>query len=648
MKKRKMMALFAVALASMMTVEVAAQTSGIEIGNAVEDSSISVIDETEDEQAVSADGLTVSADGMTAEMVYTESGDPSVAKMSKTTIANTYKAIYNAKYPYYVTNPSVRAPFSMGELNGQHQQYGLDSVNLMRQIGGLKPVQLRSDYIVYAQSGAVLLASSSFSHTPSCPSDMDPSFYENGYTGTSRGNIAWASGGTNTLANFTISYMKDNSGANVKMVGHRRWILNPTMAYTGLGHATAQNGALYSVMYAFDRSAATPDYDFISWPASGNFPTQLINAGDPWSVTLNPAKFTVGSGQLNTSSVTVSITAPNGKTKTFSAADTTTDVNDKTKPYFRIDTAGYGVGNCIIFRPGTNTFGSGNLSGTYTVMITGVKDTMGVPATICYTVDFFNIDEYANNNSKNPVDEAAVGNFVKRLYSKCFGREADESGLMYWKDKLMSGKMSGAAVAQGFFFSDEFKNRNVSDDVFVETLYNVMMDRASDAGGKSDWLYKLQNGVTREGVFKGFCDSAEFTNVCKTYGVTRGTIAVAQQRDVNPGLTTFVARLYTKALGRQYETAGLNTWCGRINRKEWKLDDVATTGFFHSPEFVNKKLNNSDYVKTLYQTFFDREYDQSGYDYWMAKLARGTSRDEVLRGFSRSAEFANLKKTYGL
>ena len=175
-----------------------------------------------------------------------------------------------------------------------------------------------------------------------------------------------------------------------------------------------------------------------------------------------------------------------------------------------------------------------------------------------------------------------------------------------------------------------------------------MMDRASDAGGKADWLYKLQNGVTREGVFKGFCDSAEFTNVCKTYGVTRGTIAVGQQRDANPGLTTFVARLYTKALGRQYETAGLNTWCGRINRKEWKLDDVATTGFFHSPEFLNKKLNNSDYVKTLYRTFFDREYDQSGYDYWMAKLARGTSRDEVLRGFSRSAEFANLKKTYGL
>ena len=94
--------------------------------------------------------------------------------------------------------------------------------------------------------------------------------------------------------------------------------------------------------------------------------------------------------------------------------------------------------------------------------------------------------------------------------------------------------------------------------------------------------------------------------------------------------------------------AGLNTWCQRVNSKEWKLDDVSTIGFFHSPEFLNKKLSNSDYVKILYQTFFDREYDQTGYDYWMGRLNQGTSRDEVLRGFSNSQEFTNLKKSYGL
>ena len=109
-----------------------------------------------------------------------------------------------------------------------------------------------------------------------------------------------------------------------------------------------------------------------------------------------------------------------------------------------------------------------------------------------------------------------------------------------------------------------------------------------------------------------------------------------------------MARLYTKALGREYEVDGLNDWCNRITSGQWSINDVSTTGFFTSPEFLAKNLSNDEYVKVLYRTFFDREYDQAGYDDWMNRLANGTSRNEVMLGFANSREFAELKASFGL
>ena len=50
-----------------------------------------------------------------------------------------------------------------------------------------------------------------------------------------------------------------------------------------------------------------------------------------------------------------------------------------------------------------------------------------------------------------------VKNFVIRLYEKVLGRKADPVGLAEWFNQLILGNNTGADVAQGFFFSDEFK-----------------------------------------------------------------------------------------------------------------------------------------------------------------------------------------------
>ena len=246
---------------------------------------------------------------------------------------------------------------------------------------------------------------------------------------------------------------------------------------------------------------------------------------------------------------------------------------------------------------------------------------------------------------------ALMTEFVTRLYNLCLQREPDENGLKYWVNRLKSGQMSAAQVVQGFFFSKEMQNLNLDHEEYVERCYEVMMNRGSDSGGKKYWVERLNNGVTRMYVVRGFVESPEFTAIAAKYGIKRGSLKLGDVRDQNYGITSFVARCYTKALGRSYDESGLKTWVSKIlnasNRKQAAID-TASNGFLHSAEFQNKKLNDTEYVKVLYRTFLDREYDAAGLADWTDRLQKGSTRDEVMKGFAGSVEFAKLMERYGI
>lgn len=286
-----------------------------------------------------------------------------------------------------------------------------------------------------------------------------------------------------------------------------------------------------------------------------------------------------------------------------------------------------------------------------------------------YALNYYNdtlkvkINGYAASYTKNKVPDEGikilfevkiddkVEAFVRRVYMNTLWREPDPSGFKNWVTKLKNKTAKAADIIYGFFNSAEFKAYNFDDDFFVEDCYNVMMNRAPDAGGKKQWLEKLENGVSRNYVLKGFVDSKEFHNLCAQYGIEPGTITLTEARDQNYGITSFVARCYTKALERKFDVGGLNTWCKKIldasNKKQTAID-TAANGFFHSAEFVGKNHSDDKYVTILYHTFLNREPDTGGFSNWVNKLKNGTSRDEVLYGFAYSAEFAKLMANYGI
>jgi len=113
--------------------------------------------------------------------------------------------------------------------------------------------------------------------------------------------------------------------------------------------------------------------------------------------------------------------------------------------------------------------------------------------------------------------------FATRLYRTTLQREPDLSGLNFWHNALSSGSRTGATVAAQFIFSPEMNNRNLKDEEFLEILYNALMGRDSDAGGRAFWLNQLRTGTNRYSAFAGFVYSVEFDRICRDHGIVRGT-----------------------------------------------------------------------------------------------------------------------------
>ena len=200
--------------------------------------------------------------------------------------------------------------------------------------------------------------------------------------------------------------------------------------------------------------------------------------------------------------------------------------------------------------------------------------------------------------------------------------------------------MTGGDAARGFIDSPEFKSMNYSNEQFVEVLYTIFFDRASDPEGKAFWLGKLNNGeLSRLEAASSFINSQEWANTCAYYGIISGTYIVSTV-NIYPNDTaiSLVAGIYEKALNRSYDTEGLAYWSYMLSSHKLTWENVGVE-FFMSEEMRSKNLSNEEYVTRLYQTFMEREPETDGFNYWVSQLNNGVSRQTVVNGFTRSEEF---------
>lgn len=249
----------------------------------------------------------------------------------------------------------------------------------------------------------------------------------------------------------------------------------------------------------------------------------------------------------------------------------------------------------------------------------------------------------SSSSSSNP----GVADFIERLYTVALGRASDPYGKADWVNRVRTQGYTGADLARGFLFSDEFLGKNMSDSAFLDVLYMTFFNRAADSQ-KSYWQGLLDQGWTKKQVIDGFINSTEWANLCLTYGIASGTncppnIVIQPSADV----VAFAKRLYTTCLGRNPDTNGLNNWASALANMQISGSEAAH-GFFFSAEFINAGHSDSEYVTRLYRTFMGREPDQGGYNNWMSALSSGQSREAVFQGFAGSAEWAGICAEYGI
>ncbi|MBK8010292.1 MAG: DUF4214 domain-containing protein [Deltaproteobacteria bacterium] len=108
-----------------------------------------------------------------------------------------------------------------------------------------------------------------------------------------------------------------------------------------------------------------------------------------------------------------------------------------------------------------------------------------------------------------------------------------------------------------------------------------------------------------------------------------------------------ITHYYTSILGRNPDSGGLAYWAGQVSAKmTLGLDakpvfrDIAF-GFLTSAEYTSKRTTNTEFVTTLYRTFFRRAPDAGGLNYWVGRLSSGATRASVMQGFVNSQEFTN-------
>lgn len=287
----------------------------------------------------------------------------------------------------YASDPLTTAPYAFGQLSSESESTALNYFNMIRYVAGLGyNVTADSTYSSRAQAAALICAANGYlSHSPSRPEGMSDDMYSLARSGAGSCNLY---SGMRSIENAVVGWMSDSDDYNIEMVGHRRWILNPTLGRTGFGGVNH-----FHAMYCFDYSDSSGyNTHGVAWPAQ-NQPTQLFNRNDAWS-------FSVGSNvDMNSVHVTVTDNAT-GQVWNFSSSGS--------DGYFNVNNAGYGQSGCIIFRPNGIDVSHGK---SYNVSITGAGDNIN------YNVNFFDIYSITDLEDDFSIDYSHPGQPMFRCYN---------------------------------------------------------------------------------------------------------------------------------------------------------------------------------------------------------------------------------------
>lgn len=241
-----------------------------------------------------------------------------------------------------------------------------------------------------------------------------------------------------------------------------------------------------------------------------------------------------------------------------------------------------------------------------------------------------------------------VPGLIASLYRSVLDRTPTRKEVAEWVYIVETRKMDGTTLVKNFLNSPEFRDKNYTDDEYVERLYQVVLLRSSEPAGKSYWLSRLQSGTTRLQVADFISRSPEFENLCGEYGMAQGRYTL-QYSKAYPKIAEFVTVYYQGLMNRQPDAEGLEYWCRSLVLGGASAADI-TKGFIYSPEFAGRNQGREEFVEGLYHIYLGRQSDSSGKQYWVSRLTTNSLSEKfsVIKGFIQSPEYHSYCEKLGI
>lgn len=440
-------------------------------------------------------------------------------------------------------------------------------INYFRRMAGVDGRVIEdSGFSLRAQEAALLMAANgSFNPEPpetwSCWSEL-------GDDGAARSLLSALTGpGT------VDAWVNDDSPLN-EGVGHRSWVLQPTLVRAGIGVIPRRASALYVDDEENQHPAEPPPIrdtsGFVSWPPAGFVPSPTVYRR--WSLHHLDADFSAATVTVTVDGLRVaapiSYRGPGFAMPTFSFVPQIPFLG-RADRVVRVTVANIALEGQA--EPVTHTWTTTVIPPPLTpderFVVQAHRHFLGRSPTEAERGLWAAFLDGPSSRRASFVSALAlspewVGALVDRFYNDTLGRNGDPAGRAFWVNQIRSRRLSPSAVAAFFYASDEYFARfgGSSLSTWVGDLYLKLLGRAVDADGIAHWV----EVAVRSG---------------------RRAVAANLYQSLESRLRR-VERLYLDLLERPPDPAGHRYWAGVILRTG---SDVAlATNLASSEEYYRR------------------------------------------------------------
>lgn len=287
----------------------------------------------------------------------------------------------------FVTEPSVTAPYALGELTEETKQDALNMLNLYRYIAGVPLVSITEEAENPAQAAALVSAINRvLQHHPNRPEGMEDAMFSQAFYGAAHSNLASLD---NILSHSILGCMLEANGDSG--FGHRRKLLDYYCTEVGLGMVKSFSAIFVDANLREDK--------VISYPGQ-NQPLEFFGPAYAWTVII-PEGADESAININVSNVKT------GEEWNF----------NKSAKNLRL--AGF-KGTCAIFAPSTD-YREGD---KYKVEITGIAKPISYEVNMFWAGDPVPLESIAFSTKTISFTEGGDGYWPK---SEIYARKCVES-----------------------------------------------------------------------------------------------------------------------------------------------------------------------------------------------------------------------------